>query len=193
MLLGNDDDNDGNGAALRLLGVVNEVQAKQRNTYARKNLAMYASSQRRAGPAEHVLRQARIFLDHRGTAPSSAAVLEARLAALQACEASRQDATGFVVADVSTPPQRILWHAVLGGGILMSLPFFLSGVGPVIAYEAAVKLRRVVWLSDIFLEQHSTLAHIVLMTMSKAGAAWKCVADRTDFVNILTRKAGRRT
>ena len=73
----------------------------------------------------------------------------------------------------------------------MSLPFFLSGAGPVIAYEAAVKLRRVVWLSDIFLEQHSTLAHIVLMTMSKAGAAWKCVADRTDFVNILTRKAGR--
>ena len=60
-----------------------------------------------------------------------------------------------------------------------------------IAYEAAVKLRRVVWLSDIFLEQHSTLAHIVLMTMSKAGAAWMCVADRTDFVNILMRKAGR--
>ena len=60
---------------------------------------------------------------------------------------------------------------------MVSLPFFLSGVGPVIAYEAAVKL--------------STLAHIALMTMSKAGAAWKCVADRTDFVNILMRKAGR--
>ena len=191
-VIGDDDDNDG-GAALRLLGVVNEVQAKQRNTYVRKNLATHASSQRRAGPAEHVLRQARIFLDHRGTAHSSAAELEARLAALQACEASRQDATSFVVADVSTPPQRILWQAVLGGGILMSFPFFLSGVGPVIAYEAAVKLRRVVWLSDIFLEHHNALAHIVLMTMSKAGAAWKCVADRTNFVNIIMRQAGRGT
>ena len=49
----------------------------------------------------------------------------------------------------------------------MSLPFFLSGVGPVIADEAAIKLRRVVWLSGIFLEQHSTLGHIVLMMMSK--------------------------
>ena len=185
-----DDDDDGLGAA-RLLEVVNEVQAKQRNNYVRKNLAMHASSHRRAVKVEHVLRQARVFLDHRGTATSTAAALEARLAALQACEASRQDATAFVVADVSAPPQRILWHAVLGGGILMSLPFFLSGVGPAIAYEAAIKLRRVVWLSDIFLEQHSTLAHIVLMMMSKAGAAWKCVADRAEFVDILMRKAGR--
>ena len=61
----------------------------------------------------------------------------------------------------------------------MSLPFLWSGVGPAIAYEAAIKLRRVVWLNGVFLEQHSTLAHIVLMMMSKAGAAlWECVADR---------------
>ena len=64
----------------------------------------------------------------------------------------RTHADVFLVNDVTRPPQRVIWNAILSGGIVASLPYIMSHGerGPCLVYKKAVDSKRVVWCSPRF-------------------------------------------
>ena len=77
---------------------------------------------------------------------------------------SRSRAQVFLVRDVGSPGQRILWVVALQGGAVID-PGFLrggDGHGLVVTYSPAVsRCQRRVWCSQRFVDQHPTLYNLL--------------------------------
>lgn len=83
----------------------------------------------------------------------------ADLARLHLTAAQCQEATLFVVASFSDISSLVLWNAVLAGGIVCTLDFLKSGSGPVQSFKAAMGTRRLLWITDGFIEKWPLMAN----------------------------------
>ena len=82
-------------------------------------------------------------------------------------EPVRQTADAFVVPNVTQPGQRALLNAGLAGGIVLSLPSLVTGVGPRVSYCRALETRRIVWFSETFQHYHPGLMAIFLARLAE--------------------------
>ena len=97
-------------------------------------------------------------------------------------EPARETADAFLVPNVTQPGQRVLLNAGLAGGIVLSLPSLITGVGPRVSYRRALETRRVVWFSETFQHSHPALMTIFLARLAEARRnLWAIVPDREDF------------
>lgn len=75
----------------------------------------------------------------------------------------RETAQAFVVVDVTSPGQRVLWNVCLRGGLLISAHYFLQGEGPLLQYDAAFgRGSKCLFLSSRFRAAHPVIHHIVV-------------------------------
>ena len=78
-----------------------------------------------------MLRGKRTHVDCAVRAKASRAALDRALDAVGAtAEPDRETADAFLVPNVAQPGQRVLLNAGLAGGIVLSLPSLITGVGP---------------------------------------------------------------
>ena len=108
--------------------------------------------------------------------------------ALRLC-ARREDATGFVVEDASTPPERILWTVALQGGVVADLAHAESQgrQGASFTYMAAVQTRRRIFVDDDWAAAHVGLTEILLAAIEKPNSKWRLLASWEDFADASSR------
>ena len=99
----------------------------------------------------------------------------------------RDNAEVFLVNDVSDPGQRIMWHAMLAGCTIMSPSLFLIGHGPAITYKACLQMKRTIFVSDGFAEEHPILLAI-LTTRLRHACKWKVEVDQDQFLDRCRRR-----
>ncbi len=136
----------------------------------------------------------RIFIDRVAAATIARNRLDDRLTELgAAAEPVRENADCFLVSDVTNPGQRVLWNVMLAGGAVVSVQFFLTGTGPVVAYASSLRIRRKVWFSEAFKAAHPVLMNIVTVRCAAAGVKWKVVPNREALLTEARRNhdAGR--
>ena len=86
--------------------------------------------------------------------------------------------------NVAQPGQRVLLNAGLAGGIVLSLPSLITGVGPRVSYRRALETRLVVWFSETFQHSHPALMTIFLARLAEARRnRWTVVPEREDFLD----------
>ncbi len=149
-------------------------------------------SRSHAEPAAEALRGKRVHLDSAVVrAVASRAVLDGALDAVGAtAEPARETADAFLVPNVTQPGQRVLLNAGLVGGIVLSLPSLITGVGPRVSYRRALETRRVVWFSETFQHSHPALMTIFLARLAEARRnLWTVVPEREDFLDRVRRNA----
>ena len=95
---------------------------------------------------------------------------------------SRDEANLFVLASIAKVPQRIDWHAVLGGAQIMCLAFLRSGgrKGHTFAYQSACSITRRLWASPRFMERRQTLYNIIDHCMQKPTSKWSWMVGTID-------------
>ncbi len=93
------------------------------------------------------------------------------------------DATVFVVRDLANIPARILWIVILVGGTVCNWDFLAhDGRGASITYHAALASRRLVYMTDAFVEAHPRLCELIAKLMgSFAGCKWRMARDEASF------------
>ena len=143
----------------------------------------------RKKPAPLCLSNKRVYIDRKTVASLPGTRLDDRLAELQAtAEPVRERADTFVLQDLTAPGQRVLWNVMLAGGTLVSLPYLLTGTGPVLSYKRAVSTRRSVWISEAFHLAHPTLVNIMIIRLAAGPPVrWKIMASREEFVAAAAR------
>ena len=143
-------------------------------------------SRSRAEPAAEALRGKRVHVD---SAVASRAALDGALEAVGAtAEPARETADAFLVPSVTQPGQRVLLNAGLAGGIVLSLPSLITGVGPRVSYRRALETRRVVWFSDTFQHNHPALMTIFLARLAEARRnRWQVEPEREVFLERVRR------
>ncbi len=164
--------------------------AEQRHKKRRHNLRAYVSRKKRCrwlAPAARtpaqLLSGKRVLVDAKVVHVAPAVDLDQRLADLGAVpEANMQCADAFLVADVASPGQRISWNAMLGGGVLLSVPFFLGGCGPVVQWVRALDIWRRVWISGAFREAHPQLTSILIARMASPGSRWRGLRSLEEYM-----------
>jgi len=92
--------------------------------------------------------------------------------------ADRYDANVFVVADASEPGERVLWHAVLRGAMVIDAAVILGGTGVIMNYKSAVRQARSLWISPEFLNSHSEVGAIITQAIALPTSKWKLVDDQ---------------
>ena len=153
------------------------------------------ASRSRAEPAAAALRGKRVHVDSAvARAVGRRAALDEALGAVgAAAEPARETADAFLVPDVARPGQRVLLNAGLAGGIVLSLPSLITGVGPRVSYRRALETRRVVWFSDAFQHSHPTLMGIFWARLAGARQnRWAVVPGLEDFCDRARRNARKR-
>ena len=95
----------------------------------------------------------------------------------------------FLTADPGNPSNRMLWGAVLRGGLIATPRRLLgcSDSGPCIGYKAALKTKRQVWLSSEFNARHPALATIIQDAVFHARqqnqqVKWKFLSSEVEFL-----------
>ncbi len=167
------------------------TDARSRAAYKRKQDRQRAMDAARPEVIAQFLAGKRLYIDSSSRATISNAVLDRRMATLGLqVVGNREDAECFLVVDVTKPGQRIAWNAALVGGSLMSVPFFLTGHGPVITFNMALRTRRKVWLSAGFHAAHPPLLGIVLRRVAGPGVRWALIPERDQF--LASKRPGRR-
>jgi len=173
--------------AHRFLTAATAAQKKQLVTYVRGVKRKRADAAERPVAAK-LLQSKKIYIDPR--VPLPRAQLDGRLEELGAsAEPSRERAEVFVVPDVTQPGQRVLWNAALAGLLVVSLPYFIDGQGPVLAYQCALRLRRTVWISEDFRTAHPSIIAIIVARLASAsrGAQWTVAQDLQHFQRAVDR------
>ncbi len=75
----------------------------------------------------------------------------------------REDATIFIVQDVTSPPLRVHWNVVLHGGYLVTPRAFSEEVkGPMICHTPAKKVKRNIFMTDAFRETHPEVTRLIM-------------------------------
>ena len=101
----------------------------------------------------------------------------------------RWESAVFIVDDVSKPGQRIQWAAVLRGGCVVS-----RGLSSFIVYNAAIKARRWVWISDGFRTAWPAVFNIIKQIASTAAESnWKFIDSFDDFQARYTARKDKQT
>ena len=152
-------------------------------------------SRSHAEPAAEALRGKRVHVDSAVVrAVASRAALDGALDAVGAtAEPARETADAFLVPNVTQPGQRVLLNAGLAGGIVLSLPSLITGVGPRVSYRRALQTRRVVWFSDTFQHSHPALMTIFLARLAEARRnRWQVEPEREVFLERV-RRSPRKT
>ena len=150
------------------------------------------ASRSRAEPAAAALRGKRVHVDSAvARAVGRRAALDEALGAVgAAAEPARETADAFLVPDVARPGQRVLLSAGLAGGIVLSLPSLITGVGPRVSYRRALETRRVVWFSETFQHSHPALMAIFRARLAEARQnRWAVAPEREDFCDRARRNA----
>ena len=89
---------------------------------------------------------------------------------------------------MAQPGQRVLLNAGLAGGIVLSLPSLITGVGPRVSYRRALEIRRVVWFSEEFQHSHPALMAIFLARLAEARRNhWTVVPKRDNLLDRVRR------
>ena len=149
-------------------------------------------SRSHAEPAAEALRGKRVHVDSAVVrAVASRAALDGALDAVGAtAELAQETAGAFLVPNVTQPGRRVLLNAGLAGGIVLSLPSLITGVGPRVSYRRALETRRVVWFSETFQHSHPALMTTFLARLAEARRnRWTVVPEREDFLDRVRRNA----
>ncbi len=158
------------------------VDQRQMAAYMRKKSRTWCLDAPRP-PGLTVLHNKRIFIDRQARTVMDAAELDNRMVQLGAiAEPLRESSDCFVVPDVTASGQRVLWNAMLSGGLVVSVAFFLAGHGPSVMHKPAIKTRRKVGFSEGFRAARPILMNICLTRLAARGAAWTVCADRGAFL-----------
>ena len=126
----------------------------------------------------------KIWMDRSTEAVLGGDAVNSRLRTLRAVRVSdRHEADVFLLQDVTSPGQRVMWNAMIGGLSLISIPFFLGQKGPMVSYQAAGLLHKKVWLSGAFIDCHPCLGHIICAGMEVDSNKWEMLND-SEFADI---------
>jgi len=91
------------------------------------------------------------------------------------------------VTDPVNVSERVKWAVVLRGGYVVSAKLLLHGRGGgSVAYRAALKSKRKVWLSDSFIAKHEGVANVIRSALHHAKdqrrkPAWSIIASEAEF------------
>ena len=84
----------------------------------------------------------------------------------------------LVVDDIGAPGQKTMWAAVLTGATVATPQRMLTAglAGPILAYRAAVGIRRWIWISDDIKARHPAIAQIVVAAAASPRSLWGMLA-----------------
>ncbi|MCP4241590.1 MAG: hypothetical protein GY772_13595 [bacterium] len=122
-------------------------------------------------------------------AEARTSLLDEKLRAAE-CEvtADRAAAQAFILADPMQAGCRVQWCAVLRGGVILTPSAVCDGHGAAIAYEAAIRLRRAVWLTDRFRAEHPTVTRILTaLAFTPAASKWQELQTKEEFLAAFAR------
>ena len=77
------------------------------------------------------------------------------------------------MSDTNAPGLKTLWSAVMTGGDIVSLGYFLEGKGPRRSLLPAVRTLRTFWLSDSFAAQHPQVTAIIRSAADLDESKWR--------------------
>ena len=88
----------------------------------------------------------------------------------------------FVIKDFSALPQRVHWHAVLGGGTIMCETYVISAGrrGNMMTFKNPCRVARKIWASPRFVERHKVLFNIIDHYMQKPCTCWNWFVGTTE-------------
>ena len=93
---------------------------------------------------------------------------------------AREDADAFIAADPNETGQRVLWHAVCRGAVVMTPKFPETGGGPVIKYKCASAVSRKIFMTTKFQEKHGEIKKIIEASSAAAGSKWTLLKTLED-------------
>lgn len=172
-----------------------------------KGLVQQAARKEKAAKRQHIklllsdMPDKRVWLQN---APAA----ELRQAAVRhgfQVQTDRSHASVFVVEDASAPGERILWHAVLRGALLIDRNVLLGKEGLILQHKPFVASKRKFWLSPEFKAAHPEVSAIVELAISEACSKSSLSgqqlvrfpkdATKHGYINLVTsgQAAGQRT
>ncbi|CAE7269121.1 unnamed protein product [Symbiodinium sp. CCMP2592] len=104
------------------------------------------------------------------------------------------EASHYVVADPGDPGMPVLFAAVLQGGLLCNVEYARSkgNSGVAFAFDAALLVKRFIFLSTAFLRSESQVAQVVLEAVSRAESKWSQIHALDEFVERSLRFRGQK-
>ena len=119
--------------------------------------------------------------------PSQDAVKK-RLRALGACLCnSRGMASIFIVADLEKPGDRIKWLSCLKGCWLIDPQSVLTGSGPCLRFEPAIKKPLKLWVSKKTRLTHPALYSTLQVAINSSKSKWKLLLTKKDYMSSSAR------
>lgn len=105
-------------------------------------------------------------------------------------EARLEDGQVFVVTDAAAPGQKIKWTVALQGGSVVDLQYFQTrgAAGVSFTYAAAVRTKRLVLLSEEFVQHHPGVADIIVTAMGKSHSQWRILDTWEAFAERAERQ-----
>lgn len=137
----------------------------------------------------------RVYIDKAGNAGLNFDKIKSNLVAKGAIiDPERSGATVWVVDDVLHPGQRNQWLASLLGGCLLSTRFVLTGDGPWMKLQAAMAVRRLVYISSKFNSVQPGLNALIQHCGRTLGSRcqWTFLKSLDDFKAKSKSKTGAR-
>ena len=97
----------------------------------------------------------------------------------------------FVAKDPASPSRGILWHAALGGGHVVTLPFLQSrGQGLCFTYGTAILTKRFIFIDPVFEQEEQEIAMAVRRMAHSGRSKWSLLRSWEDFARKTDMVAG---
>lgn len=93
----------------------------------------------------------------------------------------RSQAEVFTLDDVGRPGERVTWLASLRGALLVSFQQVLQCKGPFLQHMPAVAVRKEVYLSPLFMREHTEITRMILAATSWSHSHWKHLVTEAEF------------
>ena len=93
-------------------------------------------------------------------------------------------ASVFIVMDLADLSLAVKWNAVLAGGMVCTWSFVRECTGPTLAYHAALQVRRIIWMTDLFLAEHARIAETIVERMQTfhGKCNWQMARSEDHFI-----------
>ena len=116
----------------------------------------------------------------------------AQMVALRGCTLvqNRHAAQVFVVNQPATLRSCTEWSVLLNGGLVIDLAWLRNGKGSAIAYQSAVAIKRGVWCSTRFKNQHANEYAVLANSIGRTNSRWLELNDAA-FADAVAKDAAR--
>lgn len=158
------------------LSKIKKYQREKANAKTKQEKAML--------PIEILIQDKKFYV----AADAPRSVLEKHVAMHTAVE----QADAFVVNDITSVDEIVLWNAFLSGGLVISLQALSFLEGPAVKYKSALSIRRTVFMSPDFQALSPQLAtSISYRAKNEAQSKWKMVTELQGFMACFAKAQAR--